>query len=210
MKRSRATIVGHPARRGSGEPDLSPTEDGAEGGIPDVGEILRRLRQQRGMSLRDVADETGLSASFIAAVERGESDIALKRLAKLAQVFNHDVGSLLGYSARQSEPLFVSGRDRYTINRGKGVHYEIIRLPGMNFELTVVTFQPKTRLRDVITHEGIDITYVSYGELVLVYNKSEYTLKPGACSVWSGAYPHTFRNDTDAPAQFVGMTETVY
>lgn len=179
-------------------------------GIPDLGEILRRLRNQRGMSLRDVAEETGLSASFIAAVERGDSDIALKRLARLARVFNHDVGSLLGYTARQAEPLFMSGRDRYTVDRGKGVHYEIIRLPGMNFELTVVTFQPRTRLKDEITHEGIDIVHVSYGELVLVYNKVEYALKTGSCGVWSGAYSHTFRNDADAPAQFVSMTETVY
>ena len=49
------------------------------------------------------------------------------------------------------------------------------------------------------------------GTVVLVYNGAEYALSPDDCVVYSGAYPHTVRNDTARPAQIVFIvTETVY
>src|SRR5579883_1658123 len=86
----------------TGERSTAPSDEQAvaahEPGVPDVGEILRRLRKRRGLSLRQVADLSGLSVSFLRAVERGESDISLGRLARVARIFGHDVGSFLGYS----------------------------------------------------------------------------------------------------------------
>ena len=190
---------------------LQVDDDDIDPGLPNVGAILHRLRRQRGMSLQEVADATGLSPSFLSAVERGRSDIALRRLARLAALYHHDVGSLLGYSARQARPQFVLGGDRLKVDRGDGIEYAVLRPPGVDFELIVATFAPGAQFRDAITHEGVDITYVSLGELVLVYNDEEYRLPAGECVVYSSAYPHRFRNDTDEPAQFVNVvTATVY
>src|SRR6478609_6292080 len=86
-------VVAGPADRARG--DEEPLLAEHERGYPAPGEVLRRLRTQRGWSLRDVAERSGLSASFLGAVERGESDIALERLARLAAIFDHDVGSFL-------------------------------------------------------------------------------------------------------------------
>lgn len=188
-----------------------PTGGIVSDGLPDVGEIVRRLRLQRGLSLSEVAERTGISASFLSAVELGKSDIALKRLARLARFYGHDVGSLLGYSARQAEPRFIPAHDRVQVDRGRGVRYEVIRLSGLNLEFITATFRPKASFRDKITHEGVDFGYCSLGQLVLVYNEDEYTLEEGDGAIWSGAYPHLIRNDSDAPAQFVSITtETVF
>ena len=46
----------------------------------DVGAIVGLLRRKRGMSLDELATRSDLSPSFISAVERGKSDIALGRL----------------------------------------------------------------------------------------------------------------------------------
>ena len=70
--------------------------------LPRVGEVIRKLRLARGLSIREVAEAAGLSSSFLGAVERGESDIAVGRLAQVAGVFGHDVASLLGYVACRS------------------------------------------------------------------------------------------------------------
>ncbi len=46
---------------------------------------------------------------------------------------------------------------------------------------------------------------------MLVYNGDDYTLSAHDCVVYSGAYPHTVRNDAPEPAQIVFIvTETVY
>ena len=132
---------------------LAPMTGEAQAGAPDVGAVIRRLRMQRGISVRRLAAASGLSASFLGAVERGDSDIALGRLALVAQALDHDVASLLGYSLRRSQPRFVEPARRGA--RGKGVEFSAFRIPGSHLELLVARFAPHTRFHDSITHAGI-------------------------------------------------------
>lgn len=197
------------SKGGTSTPDKARSDSDVE--IPNVGEIVQRLRVSRGMSLQDTADATGLSPSFLSALERGKSDIALKRLARLAHAFGHDVGSLLGYTARRAKPVFLGDSQRMRIDRGRGIDYEVIRLPGIDFELVAATFAPGASFGDELSHEGVDIVYVTAGELTLVYHGTEYKLPTGMCALYSGGYKHLFRNDTDKPASIVGVvTETIY
>ena len=46
----------------------------------DLGARLRELRRSRGVSLAEVAEGTGISASFLSTVEKGKSDITVSRL----------------------------------------------------------------------------------------------------------------------------------
>ena len=189
--------------------DAPDMDDGR--GVPKVGHVLRGLRQRNGMSLKEVADGSGLSVSFLSAVERNQSDISLGRLNRLAQFFNHDIGSLLGYTGRRSTPQFVSDRDRLVVDRGEGVDYRVFRLPGLDFELITATFEPHTEFRDAITHEGLDIVYVLNGQVVLEYNGEDYPMQAGDCTMYSGAYPHRFRNDTGRSSSWLSIvTGIVY
>ncbi len=175
-------------------------------GAPNVSEILKRMRVARKLSIRDVAEGSGLSASFLSAIERGESDVSIGRLARVAEFFDQDVGAMLGYSTRLARPNFVGKSDRQTMNRGKGVRYELLRLPGVNLELAVMSFAPRSGFRDALTHEGIDTLYVTSGSLVLTVNGIDYEMQDGECAVYSAAYAHTIRNDSARSASAVGVT----
>jgi transcriptional regulator with XRE-family HTH domain len=180
-------------------------------GVPDVGRILKRLRLERGMSLREVAEASDLSISFLSSLERGECDIALSRLTRLAQVFNHDVGSLLRFTARRAQLQYVRRQHRVQVDRGEGVRYEVIRIPGVTMELILVDFEPESAFRDELTHEGVDVLLVTRGEIVVRVNGVEYVVPEGDCAVWSAGYPHMLRNATARPASAIAMvTETIY
>jgi transcriptional regulator with XRE-family HTH domain len=185
--------------------DGAPSEAAYDRGYPRPGEVLRRLRTRKGWSLRDVARESGLSQSFLGALERGETDIALDRLARLARVFDHDVGSFLGYSSRGSRPTFLDDDERVRVDRGDGIDYEIIRAPGLGVELVQVTLEPRASFRNEMAHEGVDVTLVVDGVVTATYNGVDYELPAGACVMWSGGYSHSFRNDTRRRARYVGL-----
>jgi transcriptional regulator with XRE-family HTH domain len=183
---------------------------GATPAAPRVGEVIRRLRTQRGLSVRGLAEQAGISASFLGAVERGESDIALGRLAQVAGSLDHDVASLLGYSLRQSTPRRIEPVTSKR-TRGRGVEFSAFRVPGTHLELLVATFEPGTQFDDVVTHAGLDVMYITKGELVLVVEGEDYVLCEGECVVWPSSHPHTMRNDSADSAVAVGFTtETVY
>jgi transcriptional regulator with XRE-family HTH domain len=163
------------------------------------------------MSLRDVAEKSGLSYSFLGALERGETDIALERLARIAQIFGHDVGSFLGYSARKARPQFLPREEQIHVDRGEDIDFRVLRLPGMSFEFVIAELPPRTAFRDELTHEGVDVVVVTSGTVVVRYNHEDYTLRAGEAVMWSGGYPHGFRNDSARRAQFVGVvTADVY
>lgn len=175
-----------------------------------VGEIIKRLRRQHGLSLREVAERSELSTSFLSSVERGESDIAVGRLARVAACFDHDVGSLLGYTSRRARPRLVRPDERIEVQRGSGVHYEAYRMPGFDMELFVMRFDPGSGFENEISHEGLDAALVLEGELVLTHNGEDFRLETGTCAIWSAAYRHALRNDAEFPALAVGLGEAVY
>ena len=55
---------------------------------------MRALREKRKWSQEDLAHESGLARSFTGAIERGEKDLRLTTLVKIANTFNISVGQL--------------------------------------------------------------------------------------------------------------------
>jgi transcriptional regulator with XRE-family HTH domain len=174
--------------------------------IPEVGKILQRLREQRNVSVRELAESCDLSESFIRAVERGESDISLGRLARLAHFFEYDLGSFLGYTSRLARPNFVGKEHRATINRGRGVSYEAVHLPGIDLDLVTVELAAHSKFKNELTHEGIDVVYVVEGEIVLVVDGVDYPMSESECCVFSAAYRHGIRNDSGRAASVISIT----
>jgi transcriptional regulator with XRE-family HTH domain len=173
---------------------------------PDVGTILKRLRERNGVAVRDLAKASGLSASFIRAVERGASDISLGRLARLAQFFEYDLGSFLGYTTRLSRPNFVGQETRKKVNRGKGIEYEALHLPGIDLDFIMLNLEPRSKFKNALAHEGIDVVYVIDGNVVLVVDGVDYPMETGDCCVFSAAYAHLVRNDSGRAATAVSLT----
>ena len=60
-----------------------------------VGERLRHLRQEKGLSLKEVADGSNMSASFLSLVETGKSDISLARLLAVLRYYGIGLTELL-------------------------------------------------------------------------------------------------------------------
>jgi len=49
-----------------------------------VGRNIRRLRRERGLSQEDLADEIGVHRTYMGGVERGERNLTLRSLERLA------------------------------------------------------------------------------------------------------------------------------
>ena len=184
----------------------SPKDASRDASVPDVGKILQRLREQRNVTVKELAESSDLSESFIRAVERGESDISLGRLARLARFFEYDLGSFLGFTSGLSRPNFIGKENRATLNRGRGIRYEALHLPGIDLDFVTVELAPKSKFKDAMTHEGIDVVYVTHGEIVLEVDGVDYPMSEGECCVFSAAYRHRVRNDSSRAASIVSIT----
>ncbi|MGH9568867.1 MAG: helix-turn-helix domain-containing protein [Candidatus Angelobacter sp.] len=61
----------------------------------NLGKRIRQLRKKRGLSQEDFAHESGLGRSFAGSIERGERDIRITTICKLADFFRLSLSQLL-------------------------------------------------------------------------------------------------------------------
>ncbi len=173
---------------------------------PDIAAIVRELRQAHGLTLEELAERSGLSASFLSAVERGTSDIAFGRLVRLAAAFELEVGALIGHHDRRDRPLIVDADALAAVSRGPGIDYRQLLVAGVEIQLVVVTLDPRSGFADALAHRGVDVLYVVEGAIVLTWDGDDHHLAAGQVGVWPGERHHSFRNDADVRARFVAVS----
>lgn len=65
----------------------------------DVGFNIRRIREERDLSQEKLADLARLHRAYVGQIERGEKNIGLKNLEKIAKALNVSIKVLLDISA---------------------------------------------------------------------------------------------------------------
>ncbi|MGQ3013024.1 MAG: helix-turn-helix domain-containing protein [Flavobacteriales bacterium] len=60
-----------------------------------IGSNIRRVRELRNLTQGAVARQLGLTTAAYSNIERGQTEVTLKRLYELAGIFNTDVDSLI-------------------------------------------------------------------------------------------------------------------
>ena len=61
----------------------------------EVGFNIRRIREERGLSQEKLGALTGLHRAYIGQIERGEKNIGLKNLEKIAKALGVDIRVLV-------------------------------------------------------------------------------------------------------------------
>lgn len=172
--------------------------------ISNLGENLRELRAAKGLSLRDLAAETGLSATLLSQVERGLSEPSLKTLRALSSVFGTSASSLFAspgpVTLHHSRP---GERSRISSPAGQ-IQYE--RLTPNNGQIEVLrgTLEPGNwSSKDAWSHEAIECVYVSEGSLIVEVDNQEFEVCAGESITFSSQLPHRYGNRGTEPSSFI-------
>ena len=62
--------------------------DGDHTDVGEVGDLLRKARERRGLAMQKVHERSGMSGSAIGSYERGERQISIAKLRKLAVLYD--------------------------------------------------------------------------------------------------------------------------
>jgi transcriptional regulator with XRE-family HTH domain len=93
-----------------------------------VGERLRAIRRQKGLSLHDVEARSGqeFKASVLGAYERGERAISVPRLLRLAELYRVPADQLLPRGASPDAEIDLTAEPASTA--GEGFTIDLVRL----------------------------------------------------------------------------------
>jgi DNA-binding transcriptional MerR regulator/quercetin dioxygenase-like cupin family protein len=165
-----------------------------------VGLRLRRLRQQRGMTLEQAATAAGLSASFLSSVERDQTGISPASLHKLADTYGATLTSIMRRAAPRLAQL--KRLDSRRAIRNHGVTMEQMVDGQTMMDPSIFTVEPGAGSGGSYSHAGEEFVYMLQGSLEIVLGVGErYTLKAGESLYYPSTIEHRWRNPGTELAQ---------
>src|SRR6266542_479740 len=167
--------------------------------VAQAGRRIRALRDARGLSLRDLADRSGVSAPMLSQVERGETSPTLAVATKIASGLGLSLSQLLRLDEGRHVVLSPAKGRRPT--RRNGHRYEQITpdLAGERASVTLHALRASARTGgagDAPLHAAgsRETVLVQQGSLILVIDDERYELADGDGITFDADLPHHFEN----------------
>ncbi len=151
--------------------------------MPNLGIRIRELRQNRGLTLEQVATETGLSVSFLSMVERDKVSISVDNLEKLARYY--EVHMVHFFTSPEQSPVLVTRREQARKNpadTGRGQASVTLLTDRLNarMEPLLVNIAPGKEEPHFRQHEADTLIYIIEGQARLISESGEeMTLNEG-------------------------------
>jgi quercetin dioxygenase-like cupin family protein/DNA-binding Xre family transcriptional regulator len=188
-----------------------PTSPAQSTSLASVGSALRQVRNARSLSLADVAEATGISASFLSLVENDRSDITIGRLVRLIDFYGISITDLLPFSARPDYPEVIRPDERRSLQSPvEGIDIYLLSADTDRQMMPLeVCFKPGARLAEPGRHAGEEWLLVLDGELRLELEGAEArVLGPGDTAYYPAERPHLLSNASETKPLRVVCVDT--
>jgi transcriptional regulator with XRE-family HTH domain len=175
-----------------------------------VGERVRALREAMGLSLRDLAERTGVSAPMLSQVERGETSPTLAVATKIATGLELSLSQLLRLDEDSHVVITRRAQRRRGGRGGHRVEELTPPLPGQRAEVSLHELEPGASTGgagDPPIHEpgSRETIYVNSGSAALVLDGERHELAEGDAVTFDADLPHHFVNDGDEAAELLAV-----
>jgi len=177
-----------------------------------IGARVKALREASGLSLRDLAARSGVSAPMLSQVERGETSPTLTVAARIAAGLELRLSQLLRLDEGGSVTIVRAGQRQRGGNARRGHRFEVLTAgqPGQRAELsrhTLASGATTGASDDPPMHEAgsRETALVEQGPLVLVCDGQRHELRQGDCVTFDADLPHHFENPGAAEAVFLAV-----
>ena len=175
-----------------------------------VGTRVRALREAMDLSLRDLAERTGVSAPMLSQVERGETSPTLTVAGRIAAGLELSLSQLLRLD--EAAGVTMVRRDERRRGGGRRHAYEVLTppLPGQRAEVAIHTLGPGAATGepgDAPLHEpgSRETVVVTEGRLRLVSDGLPHDLDEGDAVTFDADVPHHFENPGEAEVRFLAV-----
>ncbi len=171
--------------------------DSGRKGVDEIGNRIKVLREEKGISIEELSARTGFDADLLAKIENSDIYPQLGTIIKLSKSLDAAFGQLL--SGTGDKPYAITRlKDQKTIFRstsqkgGKHVYsYKSLapEVKGRSMEPLMVTLEESPE-REVSRHDGEEFVYVLNGQVLLQIGEDRFELAPGDSAYYLSNTPH--------------------
>ncbi len=169
-----------------------------------LGAKIRNKRTEIGISLKELADKTGLTPGFLSQVERDLTEPSITSLRKIANVLGVAVFYFLLDDVHVNPVVKKDERPPLTFPKSH-LKYELLS-PDLNrqMEMYIGRLEPGAATCDEpLTHPGEEVVHVLEGDMWIKIGEEEYVLEQGDTIYYFSSIPHKIVNSGQTNLVFI-------
>lgn len=162
--------------------------------------LLRAVRRQRGLTLEQLAEQSGLTKSYLSKIERRQSTPSIAVALRVARALDVDVGRLFSDEAAE---------EKITVDRAPGdpggERYRVLASSLLGKSMSPFVVRPTGDPADDPhpEHAGQEFVFVHAGRVELEYGDRTIALGTGDSAYFDASVSHKIRAVGAKPAEVV-------
>ena len=165
-----------------------------------LGDRIRRLRAERELQQRQLAEKADLTPSMVSQIESGRLTPSLHTLGKIAAAFGMPIAAL--FDGKPAGSIVVSHKRDYPVVSfdGSSERWSILGAGLFQGKIRAVVSTLGSKSKGVTTEKVIiksgqmKLFYVLEGKVALHYNGDRHVLEAGDSALLDGGVPHGWEN----------------
>ncbi len=185
----------------------------------EVGSRVKALREDKKLSIADVAERTGLSVDQIKEIEEQNILPSVAPLIKIARALSVRLGTFLDDMDGAGPVVSRNGEDATpaisfsssnTDNKNHMAYHSLSGAKaGRHMEPFFINIAPKKDVDFILSsHEGEEFILVLEGSIEITYGENTYNLNTGDTIYYDSIVPHLVRGKDEKGAKIVAVIYT--
>lgn len=168
-----------------------------------VGNRLRGIRSERGLSIRALAEISGLNVNTLSLIENGKTSPSVGTLQQLAQSLQVPITAFFETDHGEKKIIFQKDGVRPRAAFNHGVMEDLgAGMPRFGAEPLIVTLNPEADSgKNPIVHTGREFMYCIEGHIAYTVDGETYNLEPGDSLLFEAYLAHRWRNPDKTPSR---------
>jgi transcriptional regulator with XRE-family HTH domain len=168
-----------------------------------VGERVRALRTEMGLSIRALADRSGLNVNTLSLIENGHTSPSVSTLQQIAQSLQVPISVLFEINRGEQKAVFQKNGQRPHAGFAHGMMEDLATgMPRFGAEPMIITLNPKADSgKHPIVHTGREFVYCLDGQIAYTVNDETFFLEPGDSLFFEAYLPHHWKNLSDGSSR---------
>jgi transcriptional regulator with XRE-family HTH domain len=172
-----------------------------------IGKRIKSVRRMKGLTLQDVADETGLTKGYLSKIETSGKAAPVPTLARIAKVLGVPLAELFGGVEKAERISLVRADKRQQLAQGArefGYLYELlcVGIDNKYMEPYLLTIPANTTCVPT-EHNGEEFLFVLDGQMRFHLGDDEYLLEQGDSLYFDASISHFGEAASDADVKCV-------
>ena len=171
----------------------------------EIGQKIKRLRIQKGLTLEELASRSELTKGFLSQLERDLTSPSIATLNDIVEALGSSLSEF--FKDEKQEQLVFRKKDFFVDERGScTIHWIVPNTQKNEMEPILLELPQGGESFAMDPHSGEEFGYVLEGSVVLLTGEERHTVHKGETFYLSGKRSHTLRNEKKTTAKVLWIS----